>query len=71
MLNFTNNMSNSTQEYMLDLNPDDGLILALKHSHEQALAGDTFTMEEVDQFMKEKIYELTHRVDTYSVAESL
>ena len=44
---------------MLDLIPEDGLILALKHSHEQALAGDTVTMDEVEQFMQDKIYELT------------
>ena len=47
------------------------MIIALRHSHRQALAGETVSMSDVERFMDEKIYELTHRVDTYSVAESV
>ena len=50
---------------------EDSLIIALRHSHRQALAGETVSMDEVERFMDDKIYELTHRVDSYSVAESV
>ena len=47
------------------------LMAILKKSHEQALAGQTFSMDYVEHFMSDKLYELTHRMDTCSVAESV
>ena len=48
---------------------DDALITILKKSHAQALAGETHSMEEVECFVNNKIYELTHRMDACRVAE--
>lgn len=53
------------------MNNNDALITLLQKSHAQAMAGDTVPMNEVENFMQNKIYELTHSVDTYCVAESL
>lgn len=41
----------------------------LTRSHEQTLSGNTYSMEYVEQFMDEKVYELTHQMDTNCVAE--
>lgn len=53
------------------MNKNDALITLLQKSHVQAMAGDTVPMNEVESFMQNKIYELTHSVDTCCVAESL
>ena len=53
------------------MNKNDALITLLQKSHAQAMAGDTVPMNEVESFMQNKIYELTHSVDTCCVAESL
>ncbi len=50
---------------------NDALKKILEKSHQQALAGDTLSMDAVERFMEEKIYELTHSMDTNCVAESL
>lgn len=50
---------------------NEALIAILKKSHAQAMAGETMTMDEVEHFMNDKVYELTHPVDAYCVAESL
>ena len=50
---------------------NDALIAILKKSHAQAMAGETMTMDEVEHFMNDKVYELTHPVDAYCVAEPL
>jgi hypothetical protein len=50
---------------------NEALIAILKKSHEQALKGQTVTMDEVEHFMHDKAYELTNPVDVYCVAESL
>ena len=41
----------------------------LRKSHEQAVAGNTYSMDDVEHFMSEKLYELTHSMDTCCVAE--
>lgn len=50
---------------------NDALITILKKSHEEALNGLTISGEEVQTYMNDKVYELTHGMDTYCVAESL
>ena len=45
------------------------LIAILKKSHEQAMTGQVVSMDEVEHFMHNKIYELTHPVDAYCAAE--
>ena len=49
----------------------EALISILKKSHAQATAGQTVTMDEVEHFMNDKVYELTHSVDPYFFADSL
>ena len=39
---------------------NDALKKILEKSHQQALAGDTLSMNAVERFMEDKIYELTH-----------
>ena len=48
---------------------NEALIAILKKSHAQAMAGEAVSMKEVKQFMRNKVYELTHPVDSYCVAE--
>ncbi len=48
---------------------DEHLCAILRRSHEQALSGNTFTEDFVEQFMDSKVYELTHQMDAASVAE--
>ena len=48
---------------------DESLCMLLRRSHEQALSGNTFTEDFVEQFMESKVYELTHQMDTTRVAE--
>ena len=50
---------------------DETLCMLLRHSHEQALAGNTVSMDEAEQFMDAKIYEFTHRMNATCVAEPL
>ena len=48
---------------------DNSLGTILRRSHEQALSGNTYTMDFVEQFMDSKVYELTNQMDTACVAE--
>ena len=48
---------------------NEALVTLLKMSHQQALTGQTYSSAEVEQFMNNRIYELTHRMDACSVAE--
>ena len=48
---------------------NEALIAILKKSHAQAMAGQTVTMDEVEHFMSDKVYELTNPVDAYCAAE--
>ncbi|MDE7086380.1 MAG: hypothetical protein K2O48_06830 [Prevotella sp.] len=50
---------------------NEALVALLQKSHAQAVAGQTLTMDEVERFMHDKVYELTHPMDTYCVAEPL
>ena len=50
---------------------DETMIAILKKSHAEALAGKTFSMEEVERLMDERIYELTHRMDGFRAAEPI
>ena len=50
---------------------NNALATILRKSHEQVLAGNTVSMDEVERFMSLKIYELTNSVDTYCAAESV
>ena len=45
------------------------LYTLLKRSHEQAISGNVFTEDFVEQFMDSKVYELTHQMDSTCVAE--
>ena len=47
----------------------EALMAILRKSHEQVLAGQTYSMDYVEHFMSDKLYELKHRMDTCSVAE--
>ena len=49
---------------------NDALIEILKKSHAQAMDGQTISMDEVECFMNDKIYELTNPMDVCCVAES-
>lgn len=48
---------------------DEALVAILKKSHAQALAGQTISMEEVECYITNLEYELTHRMDAYCAAE--
>ena len=48
---------------------NEALIAILKKSHAQAMSGQTVTMDEVEHFMSDKVYELTNSVDAYCAAE--
>ena len=48
---------------------NEALKTILNRSHEQAMAGQAVSMDEVERFMNDKVYELTHSVDAYCVAE--
>ena len=48
---------------------NEALIAILKKSHAQAMAGQTVTMDEVEHFMSDKVYELANPVDAYCAAE--
>jgi hypothetical protein len=50
---------------------NEALIKILKKSHAQALAGQTVSMDEVKIYMKNKVNELTGKVDACCVTESL
>lgn len=50
---------------------DEHLCAILRRSHEQAVSGNTFSEDFVEQFMDSKVYELTHQMDTACVAESV
>ena len=50
---------------------NDALVAILKKSHAQALAGQTVSMDEVKIYMKNKVNELTGKVDACCVTESL
>ncbi len=41
----------------------DALIKILEKSQQQAIDGDTLSMDSVERFMEEKIYELTHSMN--------
>ncbi len=48
---------------------EETMIAILKKSHAEGLAGKTYSMEEVEREMDNKIYELTHSMDSICVAE--
>ena len=48
---------------------NEALMAILRKSHEQAVAGNTYSMDDVEHFMSDKLYELTHSMDTSCVAE--
>ena len=50
---------------------NEALVAILKKSHAQAMAGQTVSMDEVKIFMKNKLNELTGKVDACCVAEPL
>ena len=50
---------------------NDALVAILKESHAQALAGQTVSMNEVKIYMKNKVNELTSKVDARCVTESI
>lgn len=50
---------------------NESLVAILKKSHAQVMAGHTFTMDEVNLFMKNKVDELTNTVDAYSVTKPI
>ena len=52
-------------------NNKEALLKILRKSHEQALAGETYSMDYVERFIKDKVYELNHRMDSCCVAEPL
>ena len=62
------------QQYRIierEMEVNESLIAILKKSHSQAMSGQTVSMDEVERFMNEKVYELTHQVDAYCAAESV
>lgn len=48
---------------------NEALKTILNQSHAQAMTGQTVSMDEVERFMNDKVYELTHPVDACCVAE--
>ena len=50
-------------------NRNEALKAILRKSHAQTLAGETYSMDYVEHFMNNKIYELEHRMDACCVAE--
>lgn len=46
---------------------DDALTIALRHSHEQVLKGNTYTMDYVEHFMDKKVYEYTARFNDHII----
>lgn len=48
---------------------NEALMAILKKSHADALSGNTYTMDYVEHFMSDKLYEFAHRMDSCSVAE--
>ncbi len=50
---------------------DSALLEILRRSHEQALNGQTYSTDEVELFMKQKLYEITDEVDAGCAAEPL
>ena len=53
----------------MNTNDNTALLNILRKSHEQALAGKTYSMDYVEHFMNDKLYELKHRMDSSCVAE--
>ncbi|MBR1503696.1 MAG: hypothetical protein IJ618_07440 [Prevotella sp.] len=51
------------------INVNESLLEILKMSHDQAMNGQTYSMDYVEHFMNDKIYELSHRMDTCGAAE--
>ena len=49
---------------------DETMLAILTKSHAEGLAGKNSSMEDVERLMDQTIYELTHRMDTHSAAES-
>ncbi len=49
---------------------DETMLAILRKSHAEGLAGKNSSMEDVERLMDQTIYELTHRMDTHSAAES-
>lgn len=47
---------------------DETMVAILKKSHAEGLAGKNHSMEEVEQLLDQRIYELTHRMDSYGDA---
>ena len=41
---------------------NDALVAILKKSHAQAMAGQTVSMDEVEHFMQEKVYEYSFKL---------
>jgi hypothetical protein len=52
-----------------NMEANEALKTILNRSHAQAMAGQAVSMDEVERFMNDKVYELTHPVDAYCVAE--
>lgn len=50
---------------------NEALMAILRKSHEQAIAGKVYTMDDVEHFMSDKLYELTNSMDTCCVAEPI
>ena len=50
-------------------NNNAAMLKILRKSHKQALAGKTYSMDYVEHFMHEKLYELEHRMDCCCVTE--
>lgn len=48
---------------------NEALVALLQKSHAQAVAGQTVTMDEVERFMHDKVYELTHPTVTSHIKQ--
>ena len=48
---------------------NEALMAILKKSHADAFSGNTYTVDYVEHFMSDKLYEFAHRMDSCSVAE--
>lgn len=50
---------------------NEALVAILKLSHAQAMAGQTMSSDDIKIFMKNKVDELTSKVDACCVSESI
>lgn len=56
-------------KYVIMANDEDLLVKILKHSHEQIMSGKSYSQDEVERFLDQRLYEFRDKMVGTCVAE--